>query len=103
MEGYETFTQEFYINPGQMININMKMTIGTGVMKESPKAEEPEKEHGVISLDLEPVSAEVFVDGKLVGTGEDLKNREGSLRFPLAGTNLNSKRADTRLRLLRLR
>ena len=83
LEGYETFTQEFYINPGQMININMKMTKGTGVMKESPKAEEPEKEHGVISLELEPVSAEVFVDGKLVGNGEDLKNKGGELEVSI--------------------
>lgn len=93
MEGYETFTQEFYINPGQMININMKMTIGTGVMKEAPKAEEPEKEHGVISLELEPVSAEVFVDGKLVGTGEDLKNKGGELEVSIGRHKLEFKKS----------
>lgn len=92
MEGYETFTQEFYINPGQMITINFKM-IKAEKGKELPKAEEPAKEHGVISLELEPLSAEIFVDGKLAGTGEDLKNKGGEIEVSIGKHRLEFKKA----------
>ncbi|MEK6682706.1 MAG: PEGA domain-containing protein [Nitrospirota bacterium] len=93
MEGYETFSQEFYINPGQMINIDMKMIKGNGMKREAPKVEEPAKEHGIISLELEPVSAEVFVDGTLVGTGEDLKKKGGELELSIGRHRLEFKKA----------
>jgi hypothetical protein len=93
MEGYETFSQEFYINPGQMINIDMKMIKGTGVKREAPKAEEPANDHGVISLKLEPVGSEVFVDGVLIGTGEDLKKKGGELELSIGRHRLEFKKA----------
>jgi hypothetical protein len=93
MEGYETFSQEFYINPGQMINIDFKM-IKTAKGKEPlSKAEEPVHGIGIVSLELEPVATEVYVDGELIGTGEDLKKKGGDIELSAGRHKLEFKKS----------
>lgn len=93
MEGYETFSQEFYMNPGQMINIDFKM-IKTAKGKEPPpKAEEPVHGKGVVSLEIEPAATEVYVDGELIGTGEDLKKNGGDIELSAGRHKLEFKKS----------
>jgi len=93
MEGYETFSQEFYMNPGQMINIDFKM-IKTAKGKEPPpKAEEPAHGKGVVSLEIEPAATEVYVDSELIGTGEDLKKNGGDVELSAGRHKLEFKKS----------
>ncbi len=93
MEGYEPFSQELYINPGQMININFKMVKAAGEKEPLPKAEEPANGKGVVSLEIEPASTEVYVDGKLSGTGEDLKKKGGDIELSAGRHRLEFKKS----------
>lgn len=95
MEGYETFSQDFYMNPGQMINIDFKM-IKLAKGKEPLPKPEPAADRGIVSLELDPVTTEVFVDGTLVGTGEDLRGRGGEIELPTGRHKLEFKKSGYR-------
>lgn len=91
LEGYETFSQSLNINPGQLISIDFKMIKSTE--KPSPKPEKPLEEKGVVTLEVDPLAAEIHVDGVLTGTGEDLKGKGGKLELPIGKRRLEFRKS----------
>jgi hypothetical protein len=93
LEGYEPLSQTLNINPGQFITINFKMMKATEEKKPLPKPEESLKEKGVVTLGLDPVLAEILVDGAVIGTGEDLQKKEGKLELPIGKRRLEFRKS----------
>lgn len=94
LEGYRTMVRQFTVRPGQIGSVNEALERGDSIRPEErsevrpadrpgerPRADRPprrglttdlRREPGRLHLEIVPADASVYLDGRFVGTGEDL-------------------------------